>query len=135
METVQVNYLGKSKHSFAVNVKGVEYKFKPDKMSSLDMPADHAAALVASAPHVWVIDNPFGVSAAEGTAALEAVASAGRLVSDIDIGTSGYDPDAIEPDAPGRTFVGEPMSVDEVLHIAGAGSKSRRRKDNPYESD
>lgn len=71
MATVQVKYLGKSKRSFAVRPKGVEYKFNPDKMTHLEMGEDHARVLVAERPDLWGVDpNPLAVTAAEGTAAI-----------------------------------------------------------------
>lgn len=85
----RVKYLGKSKRSFAVNVKGVEYKFNPDKMTHLEMPEEHAAVLVSSAPNVWEVEgNPLGVTAAEGTAAIIAagIPSTGLTIDEASAG-------------------------------------------------
>lgn len=82
---VRVKYLGKSKRSFGVTAKGVQYKWKPE-MTHLEMDEDHARVLVAERPDLWSL---------EGTAVVEAAPEWVEAV-----GTSGYDPTATEADAP-----------------------------------
>lgn len=66
----RVKYLGKSKRSFAVRPRGVEYKWKPG-MTHIAMDEDHARVLVAERPDLWEVDpNPLDVATAEGFPAL-----------------------------------------------------------------